>query len=206
VYEIIKRISDIVLAFFMLLIMIPLFILVALVLMITQGTPVIYRQIRAGKDGQPFTMYKFRTMYEGDVEKHDHLPVQKIHGDPRVTPAGKFLRASHIDELPQLLNVLCGDMSIVGPRPLPVEDLQRPGWREMVTPEENEKRMEWQKTRESVLPGLTGLWQISDRPELEFENWIKCDTEYVQKKSCLLDFMIIMKTIPAIILNKRKSK
>ncbi|MEI6519628.1 MAG: sugar transferase [bacterium] len=205
-YEIIKRVSDIFLAALMLLVLLPLIVIVALILVVSQGTPIIYRQIRAGKGGNPFVMYKFRTMSDGDVRKSDHSPVQKIQGDPRVTPAGKFLRASHIDELPQLLNVLRGDMSIVGPRPLPVEDLQRPGWREMATAEENEKRIDWQKTRETVKPGLTGLWQISDRPEVEFENWIKCDIEYVKTKSWLLDFMIVMKTIPAILSNKRKSR
>ncbi len=194
------------LALLMLLALLPLIILVALILIITQSFPVIYRQVRAGKGGKPFVMLKFRTMHEGDVEKQDHLPVQKIHGDPRVTRAGKFLRASHIDELPQLFNVLRGDMAIVGPRPLPIEDLQRPGWREMITLEEQEKRMEWQQARETVPPGLTGLWQISDRPEVEFDNWIKCDIEYVEKKSNLLDFIIVIKTIPAIMLNKRKSK
>lgn len=205
-YEIIKRVSDIFIATLMLLVLLPLIVIVALILIVTQGTPVIFQQIRAGKDGISFVMYKFRTMSEGDVRKSDHLPVQKIHGDPRVTPAGKFLRASHIDEIPQLLNVLRGDMSLVGPRPLPVEDLQRPGWREMAITEEIDKRIDWQKTRETVKPGLTGLWQISDRPEVEFENWIKCDIEYIQNKSCWLDFVIVLKTIPAIILNKRKSK
>jgi lipopolysaccharide/colanic/teichoic acid biosynthesis glycosyltransferase len=206
VYEINKRVSDILIAALMLLVLLPLIIIVVLILIVTQGTPVIFQQIRAGKNGISFVMYKFRTMSDGDVRKSDHSPVQKIHGDPRVTPAGKFLRASHIDEIPQLLNVLRGDMSLVGPRPLPVEDLQRPGWREMATTEEIDKRIDWQKTRETVKPGLTGLWQISDRPEVEFENWIKCDIEYIQNKSCWLDFMIVLKTIPAIILNKRKSK
>ncbi len=205
-YEIVKRFSDIIIAAIFLVVLLPLFAVIALILLITQGSPVIYRQLRAGKGGKPFIMYKLRTMSAGDVVKSDHLPVQKIHRDPRVTPAGKFLRASHIDELPQLINILIGDMSIVGPRPLPIEDLQRPGWQEMVTEDEKEKRIAWQQKRETVRPGLTGLWQISDRPEMEFDNWIKCDIEYSQQKSCLFDFIIIIKTIPAIIFNKRKSK
>jgi len=156
--------------------------------------PIFFVQERVGYNKRRFEFYKFRTM-TSDAEKRqaemEHLnevsgPVFKIKDDPRVTKIGKILRKTSMDELPQLFNVLKGDMSFVGPRPLPIRDYKR-----------FEKN--WQKRRLSVRPGLTCLWQIQGRNELSFEKWIELDMEYIDHWSLLLDLKILVKTIPAVV-------
>ncbi len=139
-------------------------------------------------------LYKFRTMVEGAEENQAELEdlnqvkgaAFKIDNDPRITPIGKYLRKLCIDELPQLINVLLGDMSLVGPRPLPVRDY-------------NGFEQDWQRRRFSVRPGITCLWQIKGRHKISFEKWMELDLEYIDKWSLLLDFSILLRTIPAVL-------
>ena len=142
-------------------------------------------------------MYKFRTMKKEAEILQEELeglnevegPVFKINNDPRITKIGKILRKTSIDELPQLVNVLKGDMSLVGPRPLPLRDYRR-------------FQKNWQKRRVSVKPGITGLWQVCGRNDLSFDQWIELDMEYIDHWSLFLDFKILMKTIPAVLSGK----
>jgi lipopolysaccharide/colanic/teichoic acid biosynthesis glycosyltransferase len=188
-----KRAMDILLATALLVVLSPVMLLVALTIKLSSGGPVLFRQTRAGKDGRSFTMYKFRTMRPGAEEDRvflGHLnyhagPVFKIVDDPRLIWAGKFLRQSSIDELPQLFNVLVGQMSLVGPRPL---------WQ----PEANQAKGA-ARLRTSVKPGLTCLWQISGRSELTYEQWVLLDLYYIRTRSLLLDLMILIHTIPAVL-------
>jgi len=168
---------------------------VALGVKFTSRGPVIFRQSRAGRFGKPFVMYKFRSMSsDAEMRKAElepfnlmHGPVFKVAEDPRITPFGKWLRRSSIDELPQLINVLRGDMSLVGPRPLPLYEVER---------FENSA----QRRRLSVKPGLTCLWQISGRNQLvDFSDWVKLDLDYIDRWSLGLDFKIMLRTIPAVL-------
>ena len=173
----------------------PLLLLAALGIKATSPGPVIFKQPRGGKHGRPFTMYKFRSM-STDAEKRrlelEHQnemsgPVFKVENDPRVTPFGRWLRKTSIDELPQLVNVIFGDMSLVGPRPLPLYE---------VSNFENDA----QRRRLSVKPGLTCLWQISGRNDVHsFEQWVKLDLEYIDNWSIWLDIKILFKTVPAVL-------
>ena len=170
----------------------PLAITAAAAIKLEDGGPVFFRQTRSGRNGKPFTMLKFRTM----VPKADQLkesltgknemsgPVFKIRNDPRVTKVGAFLRKTSIDELPQLINVLKGDMSLVGPRP--------------PLPDEVAKYDRWQRRKLSVKPGLTCLWQVNGRNQIDFEDWMKLDLEYIDNWSLWLDTKILMKTVPAV--------
>jgi lipopolysaccharide/colanic/teichoic acid biosynthesis glycosyltransferase len=128
--------------------------------------------------------------------------VAKFPDDRRVTPLGRFLRRFAIDELPQLLQVLHGEMSMVGPRPLPLDDLQQPGWLDGIDNAERLRRLEWARCRHYVPPGLTGRWQISRAPEADFENWMLCDLAYLARHSLLGDLAIVLRT-PAAILRGR---
>lgn len=192
-YETVKRALDIVLSLTMLVLLFPLMLLVGLAIKLTSRGSVFFSQERAGKDGEPFIMYKFRSMRVGAQEDRAFLkhlnytdgPVFKIPDDPRLIWVGKFLRQSSIDEIPQLLNVLIGQMSIIGPRPL---------WLP-----EAEKAKGAAKFRTSVKPGLTCLWQVSGRSELSFEQWVLLDLYYIRNRSFLLDLMIIVHTIPAVL-------
>ncbi len=168
--------------------------IVALVIRITSPGPVIFRQQRAGKHGKPFIMYKFRSMSDdaemrkAELEPFNQMngPVFKVEDDPRITPFGRWLRRSSIDELPQLVNVLLGDMSLVGPRPLPIYEVEK---------FENTA----QRRRLSVKPGLTCLWQISGRNQVkDFKDWVKLDLDYIDRWSLGLDFKILVRTIPAV--------
>jgi exopolysaccharide biosynthesis polyprenyl glycosylphosphotransferase len=190
----VKRLVDVVLSFTVLLVLSPALLIVALLVKLTSPGPVFFVQSRMGLNKRRFNIYKFRTMV-ADAEKRmrevEHLnevsgPVFKIKNDPRITPLGKFLRKTSIDELPQLINVLKGDMSLVGPRPLPVRDYE--GFDK-----------DWQRRRFSVRPGITCLWQIAGRSSIPFEKWMQMDLQYIDKWSLRLDFEILLRTIPAVI-------
>ena len=189
-----KRLIDFGFAATTILLLSPLFIVISTLIKLTSPGPVFFSQERIGYNRRKFRMIKFRTMVEdaeGMQEQLEHLneadgPAFKIQDDPRVTPLGRWLRKTSLDEFPQLFNVLRGDMSLVGPRPLPVRDV-----------EGIEKR--WQKRRFSMRPGLTCLWQIGGRNQLRFDEWMKLDLEYIDQWSIQLDFYILAKTIPAVI-------
>lgn len=193
VYLAAKRGLDVLAAGVFLLLLSPLMLLVAALIKLTSRGPVLFKQQRAGQGGEPFVMYKFRTMREGaegDREFLEHLnsqsgPVFKAPDDPRLIRAGKFLRRSSIDELPQIFNVLRGQMSLVGPRPL---------W----LPEAEQTRGV-AKLRTQVKPGLTCLWQISGRSELSYEQWVLLDLYYIRHRSFLLDLLILIQTLPAVL-------
>ena len=193
VYSIVKRGSDIVVAVTLLLLLAPLMGFVALLVKLTSRGGVLFAQTRIGLNGRLFTMYKFRSMRQGAQDDRNFLadlneqegPVFKIADDPRLTPIGKFLRRSSLDELPQLWNVLKGEMAIVGPRPL---------WQP-----EAEKATERARLRTRAKPGLTCLWQISGRSELGYGKWVELDLYYIQNRSLLLDLLIVVQTIPAVL-------
>lgn len=189
-----KRTFDIVASLVGALILAPLFLVAGFLIKLTSRGPVFFVQERVGLYKRRFRLYKFRTMV-ADAEQRqreiEHLneasgPVFKIRRDPRLTPVGKFLRKMSIDELPQLFNVLKGDMSLVGPRPLPVRDYQ--GFDQ-----------DWQRRRFCVRPGITCLWQINGRSSTPFEKWMELDMQYIDHWSLGLDFKILAKTIPAVI-------
>ncbi len=190
----VKRAADCVVSFVALVLVSPLLLVVAALVKLTSPGPIIFVQKRLGVNKRRFNIYKFRTMVV-DAEKRmkevEHLnevngPAFKIKNDPRITPIGSFLRKTSIDELPQLFNVLKGDMSLVGPRPLPVRDYN--GFSE-----------DWQRRRFSVRPGVTCLWQVGGRSSLSFDKWMELDLEYIDRWSLWLDFQILAKTIPAVL-------
>lgn len=173
----------------------PLFVFIALAIRLTSPGPVLFRQQRAGRHGRPFTMLKFRTMVtdaemqQEEMQKFNQMsgPVFKMEKDPRVTGIGKLLRKTSMDELPQLWNVLRGEMSLVGPRPLPLYEVEK-----FETPA--------QRRRLSMKPGLTCLWQISGRNEVKnFEQWVRMDLEYIDNWSLWLDARILLKTVPVVL-------
>jgi exopolysaccharide biosynthesis polyprenyl glycosylphosphotransferase len=185
-----KRLIDIVVSTTMLLLFSPLFIIVGIIIKLDSPGPLFFAQQRIGYNKRRFKVYKFRTMIkdaekkQSELEQHNEMdgPVFKIKRDPRITQIGKILRKASLDELPQLFNVLKGDMSLVGPRPLPVRDY-------------NNFAKDWQKRRFSVRPGLTCIWQIKGRNKIAFEKWMQLDMEYIDNWSLLLDAKIILKTI-----------
>lgn len=189
-----KRLIDIFFSLLLLTILSPLILVVAVTIKLTSKGPIFFKQSRIGYNRRKFNMIKFRTMIEGAeemLEDIEHLneadgPAFKIQDDPRITKVGKWLRKTSLDEVPQLVNILKGEMSLVGPRPLPIRDV-----------EGIEKR--WQKRRFSMRPGLTCLWQIGGRNHMQFEDWMKLDLEYIDRWSILLDFEILLKTVPAIV-------
>jgi exopolysaccharide biosynthesis polyprenyl glycosylphosphotransferase len=195
-----KRIFDFVAAVVLIAVSAPVLILVAIAIKIESDGPVLFVQERVGLNKRRFRMIKFRTMQrdaEARMKDIEHLnektgPIFKIRNDPRVTLIGRWLRRTSIDELPQLVNVLLGDMSIVGPRPLSVRDA--------VLMEET-----WQKRRFSIKPGLTCLWQVSGRSNLSFEQWMQLDLQYIDSWSLELDARILLRTIPAILLARGAS-
>ncbi|HET6343786.1 MAG TPA: sugar transferase, partial [Myxococcota bacterium] len=194
-----KRALDVAIAALMLLLALPIVGMIALLIKLTSGGNVLFRQTRCGLNGRFFTLYKFRTMVEDAEERRRELlhlnemngPVFKLRSDPRVTRFGRFLRRFSLDELPQFWNVLRGDMSLVGPRP-PI-------------PEEVAQYQRWQRRRLAMKPGLTCLWQVSGRNNLDFERWIELDLEYIDSWSPMLDFKIMLKTIPAVLSGKGAS-
>jgi exopolysaccharide biosynthesis polyprenyl glycosylphosphotransferase len=189
-----KRILDIIISSLMIILLSPVLLVVAIAIKLTSPGPVLFVQKRLGLNKRRFDVYKFRTMVadaEARMGEIEHLnevsgPVFKIQNDPRITRTGKFLRKTSIDELPQLFNVLKGEMSLVGPRPLPVRDYE--GF--------NEDR---QRRRFSAKPGITCLWQIRGRSSIPFEQWMELDLQYIDKWSLWLDLEILMRTIPAVL-------
>jgi exopolysaccharide biosynthesis polyprenyl glycosylphosphotransferase len=187
-----KRTFDLVGAVLLLAVLSPLLALIALAVKIDSRGPVLYRSRRPGIGGQPFHCLKFRTMEDGADSRQDDLEhrneaggaIFKIRQDPRVTRVGTVLRRFSLDELPQMLNVLRGEMSLVGPRPLPQRDY--------------DLLEEWHRKRYLVLPGMTGLWQVSGRSELDFDELVRLDFTYLERWSVFLDLTILLKTIPAV--------
>jgi len=188
-----RRATDVAVSMLLLVVLSPLMLFTAVLVKLTSRGPVLFKQTRAGQDMRPFTMFKFRTMRVGAEEDRAFLmhlnekagPIFKIAADPRLTRVGRFLRRSSIDELPQLFNVLLGDMTLVGPRPLWL-----PEARQAAGPA---------RLRCSVKPGLTCLWQISGRSELSYEEWVLLDLFYIQHRSVALDLMIFLQTVPAVL-------
>ncbi|MGH9683091.1 MAG: sugar transferase [Candidatus Acidiferrales bacterium] len=189
-----KRVLDVVVSSVSLVLLSPTFVVVALIIKLTSKGPVLFEQERVGLNKRRFSICKFRTMVPGAeklLEELEHLneasgPVFKIKDDPRLTPVGRFLRQTSLDEFPQLWNVLKGDMSLVGPRPLPVRDYE--GFSE-----------DWQRRRFSVRPGITCLWQVNGRSSIPFEKWMELDMQYLDQWSLWLDVKIIARTIPAVL-------
>jgi len=194
---VIKRGLDLLLSLLLLVAIAPVLLLCAVLIKLTSPGPVFFVQKRIGLNKRVFSIYKFRTMVahaEQKLHEIEHLnevsgPVFKIKNDPRITPIGKVLRKTSIDELPQLFNVLTGDMSLVGPRPLQLRDY------ELLT----ETGEDWQRCRFSVRPGITCLWQVNGRSSLPFHQWMELDLQYVRNWSLWLDLQILARTIPAVL-------
>lgn len=190
----VKRAIDIIVSGASIILLSPFFFITAVLIKLTSSGPVLFRQERLGLNGRRFTLYKFRTMYEGAQKKLTRVNVFKDMDNPSfkkkkmqyMTPVGKLLRKLSIDELPQLFNVFVGHMSLVGPRPS--------------VPEEVKQYRPWQRRRLSMRPGITCLWQMSGRNKLGFEEWVKLDLEYLDNWSLWLDLKILAKTIPVVLL------
>lgn len=188
VYTFFKRAFDIILSMMALIILSPLLIIISILIKIDSKGPIIFKQVRVGKKGIKFEMYKFRSMVVDAETLLDKLkdkneisgPMFKIKEDPRVTKIGRFIRKTSIDELPQLINILKGEMSFVGPRPS--------------LPKEVQQFESWMLERLKVLPGLTCYWQVMGRNNLEFKEWMQLDIKYVEERSLLLDLKLILKT------------
>jgi len=189
----VKRAFDLVLSVLILILLSPFLLAISLAVFATSRGPVLYRSARPGIGGLPFKCLKFRTMHrdadqrQADLESLNeaHGPLFKIRQDPRMTRIGRLLRRYSLDELPQLINVLRGDMSLVGPRPLPQRDYDR--------------LEDWHRKRYLVLPGITGLWQVSGRSELDFDDLVRLDFLYLERWSPFLDLTILVKTVPAVL-------
>jgi exopolysaccharide biosynthesis polyprenyl glycosylphosphotransferase len=193
----VRRILDVILASFILLVFGPLVMLPAAILIrLTSSGPILFKQTRSGLNGRQFVMYKFRSMVNNAEQLRVELeglnemdgPVFKSSRDPRVTIVGKIIRRFSIDELPQVFNVLRGDMSLVGPRP--------------PLPAEVARYERWQRRRLSMKPGMTCLWQISGRNEVSFDDWMKLDLTYIDNWSLMLDLKILLKTVPVVLLGR----
>lgn len=192
-YKFLKRFLDIFLSSLALTVLLPVFLFTAVAILIDDGWPVFFVQDRAGKDMKPFRIYKFRSMRKGaDKQLPELLKYNeqtghafKIRDDPRITRVGRFIRRWSIDELPQLVNVIKGDMSIVGPRPILMFQM--------------EECNDYERQRLAVRPGLTCYWQINGRSNIKWDEWVEMDLDYIEDMSFWTDFMIILKTIPDII-------
>lgn len=192
----VKRAVDVVIAAAALLVLFPLMLAAALAIKLDSPGPAVFTQTRIGKGGRRFQLYKFRSMYQNAEDVRASLlhlneawgPIFKIRSDPRITRIGGILRHSSIDELPQLINVLKGEMSLVGPRPPLPEEVAQYGRRAT--------------GRLSVTPGLTCLWQVGGRSNIPFDQWVELDLEYIRNQSLWLDFKILVRTIPAVLSGK----
>ncbi|MCL2052003.1 MAG: sugar transferase [Lachnospiraceae bacterium] len=192
-YEALKRVLDILFSLFALVVLAPVFLIVAICIKLEDGDPIIFRQLRNGRDGKEFWMYKFRSMVKEAPQMHRNLlqynemqgPAFKLKDDPRITKVGYIIRRTSIDELPQLLNVIKGDMSIVGPRPLPTY--------------ETSQCNAIHNRRLLVKPGLTCYWQINGRNNIEFDEWMELDWKYVKERSLKTDAKIVLKTFGVVV-------
>ncbi len=192
-YLIAKRIIDLFGASAGLLLAAPVVLIIAVAIKLESRGPVLFAHPRLGKDGRPFVMLKFRSMYPEAPALRQQLfaenevsgPVFKIHSDPRMTRVGRIIRKYSLDELPQLWNVLRGEMSLVGPRP--------------PLPDEVARYHPWQRERLAVKPGLTCTWQVSGRSDVPFDEWMQMDIEYVRTRSLLMDLKLLLLTVPAVI-------
>ena len=199
IYEISKRAIDIIGAGSGLLLLSPIIVIVACAIKFTSKGPIFFSQKRVGKNGELFDMYKFRSMVVNAEELKEKLahqnemsgPMFKMKDDPRVTKVGKFIRKTSLDELPQLWNVLKGDMSLVGPRPS--------------LPKEVAQFEKWMYKRLSVKPGLTCFWQVSGRNNIDFEDWMKLDIKYVDERNIWIDIKLIFKTVLVLFGDKNAS-
>ena len=189
-----KRLMDIILSIIAIIAGSPVFLITALLVKLTSPGPIIFWQVRVGRYGRHFKFYKFRSMYidaearKAELLKHNESGdgvIFKMKRDPRITPVGRFIRKFSIDELPQLFNVLLGDMSLVGPRPPLPSEVRTYSL-------EDRKRL-------NITPGITCIWQVSGRSELQFSKQIALDKEYISSRSAWKDFLILLKTIPAIL-------
>lgn len=188
-YEITKRTIDIILSLVGVIGLTPVIIIIALLIRLESKGPVVFSQKRIGLNGKEFNMYKLRSMVVNAEELKRKLytknemsgPMFKIKNDPRITKVGKFIRKTSIDELPQLINILKGEMSLVGPRPS--------------LPKEVKKFDKWMMRRLEVKPGLTCIWQVSGRNRIDFEEWMKLDIKYIEERSVILDIKLIFKTL-----------
>lgn len=204
VYLAYKRISDVALSAVALVLLSPVLLLIALVIKLDSSGPILFKQTRIGKGGRPFTFYKFRTMvHNADPEIHrryvqslirqqaeggaqdSSAPMYKIKKDPRITRVGAFLRRTSLDELPQFLNVIKGEMSLVGPRP--------------PLPYEVQEYQDWHLSRLAILPGITGPWQVRGRSRVTFDEMVRMDIDYIVHRSLWLDLKILILTIPAVL-------
>lgn len=196
VYEFLKRCMDFVLSLFALIVLAPVLLIVALLIYLEDKGPAIYTQTRIGKNGKEFKIYKFRSMCVDADKMVDALakmnkrdgPAFKIDNDPRVTKMGHFIRKTCIDELPQLLNILKGEMSIVGPRP--------------PLPREVAQYTDYQKQRLLVTPGLTCIWQVKKGEDTTFEEWVEMDIEYIKTRSLWVDIKLILLTFKVVLLGR----
>ena len=194
-----KRLLDLFGSLVGLILLSPLMIGTAIIIKVTDPGPIFFSQVRSGRNGRKFRMHKFRSMVVNAEALKAKLmaqnemdgPVFKMKHDPRITRIGRFIRKTSIDELPQLFNVLLGEMSLVGPRP--------------PLPSEVAKYKPWQRRRLSVKPGITGPWQVSGRNEISFEQWMEMDLEYIDNWSLWLDIRIIFMTVPVVLMKKGAS-
>ena len=192
VYKLIKRLMDVLLSAAALVVLSPVFLITAVAIKCEDNGPVFFAQQRAGKDMKPFRMYKFRSMYVNADEKLSEMLKDneqtghafKIKNDPRITKIGKVIRRFSIDELPQLINIIKGDMSIVGPRPILMFQM--------------EECSQYEKQRLVVQPGLTCYWQIGGRANIKWEEWVELDLDYIEDMSLWTDIKMIVKTVPAV--------
>ncbi|WP_195624004.1 sugar transferase [Clostridium tertium] len=189
IYNLLKRIIDIIGSLIGLILLSPILIIVGILIKFESKGPIVFTQKRVGKDGKEFDMYKLRSMVVNAEEIKEKLkeqnemsgPMFKMKDDPRITKVGKFIRKTSIDELPQLVNILKGDMSLVGPRPS--------------LPNEVKEFETWMLKRLNVKPGLTCYWQVMGRNNIDFEDWMKLDVKYVNERSFWLDIKLIFKTV-----------
>jgi len=189
----VKRVFDVVASVLALIVLSPVFLLTAIAIKIEDGGPVLFVQERTGFDGKTFRMYKFRSMCINAAELHKKLldrnemdgPAFKMKHDPRITKVGRFIRRTSIDELPQLVNIIKGEMSVVGPRPLATYEAVQ--------------CQPWQKERLKMKPGLTCYWQCSGRSDIPFDEWMKLDAKYIQDAGIITDLKILLKTVIVVI-------
>ncbi|SDB09886.1 MULTISPECIES: sugar transferase [unclassified Butyrivibrio] len=192
IYKGLKRAFDVVACSLALVVLSPIFLVTALAIMLEDGGPVFFTQYRAGKNMKPFKIYKFRSMYKNAEAQFQRMQAQneqtghafKIKDDPRITHVGKFIRKYSIDELPQLINIIKGDMSIVGPRPILVNQM--------------EECNAYEKQRLIVKPGLTCYWQVGGRANIKWDEWVELDLKYIKDMSIATDIKLILKTIPVV--------